>query len=566
MPDQITSYKLISSGGLNSNENHLDLSDNAPGSATRLVNYEPSLFGGYRRIEGYDEYDSDYGEVTVAGQSTATGKVLGLAIFKDDVTVSTKLIAIRQDATGGNYSFYHYTAYIGWRKYTLDHSVTRPMTLNGRTVSKIRHVSFNFGAGNKIVFVDGVNPAIVFDGDHWEELKSTNAGGYTSGSSHDAGASTGGGDQCLNAPSLVDVFQNTLFLAGDTVFGATIAHSAPTTTADTDGLYDFRVASGAGQIAAGFDVVQIKPFRDDMFVFGNNGIKKITVDAANNFVTDQVTSNVGCVARDSVLEIGGDLMFLSPDGFRPVAGTSRIGDVELETVSKPIQATLVDLIANSDMDTLNGVVIRSKSQIRYFIGDASISASDSIGIIGGLTNSTGAISWEFGELLGIRASCTASGYVGTTEFILHGDYDGKVYKQEHGTDFNGGDIISIYATPYLDFGETEVRKTMRKINTFIRAEGPLEMLLSMTYDWGDGDTSTPATYGQTSTGAPTRYGGRNINYNATNVLYGGSSKPIMTSDIQGSGFSAQATFVTIGQTEPHSIQGMVFEFTAAGRR
>ena len=375
MPDQITSYKLISSGGLNSNENHLDLSDNAPGSATRLVNYEPSLFGGYRRIEGYDEYDSDYGEVTVAGQSTATGKVLGLAIFKDDVTASTKLIAIRQDATGGNYSFYYYTAYIGWRKYTLDHSVTRPMTLNGRTVSKIRHVSFNFGAGNKIVFVDGVNPAIVFDGDHWEELKSTNAGGYTSGSSHDAGASTGGGDQCLNAPSLVDVFQNTLFLAGDTAFGATIAHSAPTTTADTDGLYDFRVASGAGQIAAGFDVVQIKPFRDDMFVFGNNGIKKITVDAANNFVTDQVTSNVGCVARDSVLEIGGDLMFLSPDGFRPVAGTSRIGDVELETVSKPIQATLVDLIANSDMDTLNGVVIRSKSQIRYFIGDASISAS-----------------------------------------------------------------------------------------------------------------------------------------------------------------------------------------------
>ena len=30
-------------------------------------------------------------------------------------------------------------------------------------------------------------------------------------------------------------------------------------------------------------------------------------------------------------------MFLAPDGFRPVAGTSRIGDVELETISKPIQ-------------------------------------------------------------------------------------------------------------------------------------------------------------------------------------------------------------------------------------
>ena len=562
MPDEIQSFKLISSGGLNSNENHLDLSDNSPGSATRLVNYEPSLFGGYRRIEGYDEYDPDYGEVTVDGQTTAQGKVLGLAIFKDDATNSTKIIAIRQDAGGSNYSFYYYTAYIGWRKYTLDFSVTRPMTLNGRTVNKIRHVVFNFGTGNKIVFVDGVNPAIVFDGVHWEELKSTNSGGYTVGAS----SNTGGGDQCLNAPSLVDVFQNTLFLAGDTAFGAAIAHSAPTNTADPDGFYDFTIANGAGQIAAGFDVVQIKPFRDDLFIFGTNGIKKITVDASNNFVTDQVTANVGCVARDSVMEIGGDLMFLAPDGFRPVAGTSRIGDVELETVSKPIQATLVDLIANTDMDTLNGVVIRSKSQIRYFIGDASLAASDSIGIIGGLTDSSGSISWEFGELLGIRASCATSGYIGTTENIIHGDYDGKVYRQENGTSFNGDDIISIYATPYLDFGETEQRKVMRKINTFIRAEGPLEMLLSMTYDWGDGDTSTPATYSQTSSGAPTRYGGRNINYNTTNVLYGGSSKPIMTSDIQGSGFSAQATFVTIGQTEPFSIQGIVFEFTAAGRR
>lgn len=566
MPDQIQSFKLVCNGGLNSNENHLDLSDNAPGSATRLVNYEPSLFGGYRRIEGFSKYDNDYGEVTVAGSSTGTGKVLGIAIFKNDVTNATQVIAARQDAGGTNYSFYYYTAYIGWRKFTLDHSVTRPMTLNGLTVSKIRHVSFNFGTGNKICFVDGVNPAIVFDGSHWEEIKSGNSGGYTAGH----GSNTAGGAQAVNAPALVDVFKNHLFLAGHEASRATIAHSAPTTSSDPDGLYDWTSASGAGQVAAGFDVVQIKPFRDDIFVFGNNGIKKISVNSANAFIIDQVTANVGCVARDSVLEIAGDLMFLAPDGFRPVAGTSRIGDVELETVSKPIQATLVDLIANNDMDTLNGTVIRSKSQIRYFFqqdeGSNLKGQTDSEGIIGGLTNSDGSIGWEFGELLGVRASCCTSGYVGTTEYVLHGDYDGNVYRQENGTSFNGSDIVSVYATPYLDFGETEQRKVMRKINTFIRAEGPLEMLLSMTYDWGDGDTSTPSTYSQSSTGAPTRYAGRNIDYNAANVLYGGSSKPIMTTDIQGSGFSAQATFVTVGQTFPFSIQGMVFEFTAAGRR
>ena len=67
--------------------------------------------------------------------------------------------------------------------------------------------------------------------------------------------------------------------------------------------------------------------------------------------------------------------------------------------------------------------------------------------------------------------------------MLHGDYDGKVYRQERNTTFNGTDIVAIYATPYLDFGETEERKVIRKINTFIRAEGPLEMNLSIAFDW-----------------------------------------------------------------------------------
>jgi hypothetical protein len=558
MPDQIQSFKLVCSGGLNSNENHLDLSDNSPGAATRMLNYEPSLFGGYRRIEGYDEYDPDYGEVTVAGSTTGQGKVLGIAIFKNDVTSGTTIIAIRQDAGATNYSFYYYTANIGWRKYTLDHSVTRPMTANGLTVNRIRHQQFNFGTGNTICFVDGVNPAIVFNGTKWKEIKSSHSGGYH------ASNNTAGGAQALNAPALVDVFENHLFLSGHEATRAAIAHSAP------NDAYTWTSAAGAGQIAAGFDVLQIKPFRDNLFVFGNKNIKKITVTASNAFALENVTSNIGCVARDSVLEIGGDLMFLSPDGFRPVAGTSRVGDIELETLSKPIQSTLVDLIKNEDMDALTGVVIRSKSQVRYFVtstnGSNVVAATDAIGIIGGLTDTSGSIEWEFGELLGIRASCATSDYVGTEEIILHGDHDGKVYRQENGTSFNGSNIISVYATPYLDFGETEQRKVIRKLNTFVRAEGPFEMNLAIDYDWGDYNTAVPSTYTQTSAGAPTTYAGRNINYNGSNVVYGGASKPIMTSDIQGSGFSVRATFVTDGQSEPFSIQGLVYEFSAAGRR
>lgn len=545
MPDDIQSYKLVCSGGLNSNQNHLYLSEAASGSATRLVNFEPSLYGGYRRIEGYDYLGGLDVEV---GEGVAEGPVLGVTIYKNEHLGNPYIIAARKDIGATTYSLYYFLAQVGWQ------AISTGLTLNtasgGRSVSKIRSVQFDFGSGSQVCFVDGVNNAVIFDGTNWYQLSSSNTGG----------SSSPGGNQVVDAPSIVEVFENHLFLGGDLGSKAVICHSAP-----TDPL-DFTSASGAGQITPGFNVVQFKPFRDDLFVFGVNAIKKVSPDITSGFVLDQVTANVGCVARDSVLEIGGDLIFLSPEGFRPVAGTSRIGDVELSTISKAIQILLVDMIKDYDMDTLNGVVIRGKSQVRFFVGDDTIPVEDSYGIIGGLADQSGQIGWEFGELTGIRASCVTSDYIGVTEYVLHGDFDGKVYRQETGNSFNGRDILAVYATPYLDFGDTEVRKTLRKANTFIRAEGPVNLFLSMAYDWGAPDVSRPLNYAQESLGAPVSYDGDSVEYAGTNVLYGGNSKPIMTSDIQGSGFSARATFTTIGQSEPYSIQGIVFEFSISGRR
>lgn len=545
MADEIQSYKLVCSGGLNSNENHLFLSEAASGAATRLVNYEPSLYGGYRRVEGFSLLDDLDVEV---GEGVAEGPVLSVAIYKNEHIGNPYIIAARKDIGANTYKFYKYVSLSGWQ--AMSNSLTLSTTDGVRTVKKLRHAQFDFGDGSKIIFVDGVNNATVFDGQDWYQLNSTNTGGESSP----------GGDQIVNAPAIVEVFENHIFLGGDLTSRAVICHSAP---ADP---FTFTAAAGGGQITPGFNVVQFKPFRDDLFVFGINGIKKVSPDITAGFVLDQVTANVGCVARDSVLEIGGDLIFLSPEGFRPVAGTSRIGDVEIQTLSKPIQVTLVDMIRNYDMDNLNGVVIRGKSQVRFFVDDDGTEVTDSYGIIGGLAEQNGSIGWEFGELTGIRASCCTSDYIGRTEYVIHGDYDGKVYRQEVGTSFNGEDILAVYATPYLDFGDTETRKTMRKVNTFVRAEGPVEMFLSMAYDWGDYTTSRPSTYSQVSAGGPVEYGGRNIDYAGANILYGGNSKPIMTSDIQGSGFSTRATFVTVGQSEPYSIQGIVFEFSISGRR
>ena len=95
MADRIQSYKLICSGGLNSNEHHLDLAENKSGAATRLLNYEPSLFGGYRRIEGFTDYDTNFTTVEEGsvGNETSEGAILGLAVYKNEALGNPYVIA-----------------------------------------------------------------------------------------------------------------------------------------------------------------------------------------------------------------------------------------------------------------------------------------------------------------------------------------------------------------------------------------------------------------------------------------------------------------------------------------
>ena len=455
---------------------------------------------------------------------------------------------MRKDLNANNYKFYKFVAYSGWQEITS--APSRNTTIGTRTVDKIRHVQFDWGNGSTICFVDGVNPALVFDGVNWYELLQANSGG----------TSSPGGDQLVDAPSIVTEYQNRLWVGGDLLSRSTLSYS------ESNDPYTWSSGGGGGTRKPAFNVIQIKPFRDDLFLFGTNSIKKITTPDGETFKNESVTNNVGCIARDSVVEIAGDLLFLAPDGLRPISSTSKIGDVELETVSKSIQVTLVNLIKNNNTDSVNSVVIRGKSQVRFFVGDDSTPQIDSYGIIGGLYDNQGSIDWSFGELNGIRASCAESGYIGSEEYVVQGDYDGKVYRQESGNSFAGQDIVAVYSTPYLDFGDTEIRKTIRKVNTFVRAEGPATFFLSLSYDWGDYNTKRPSEYTQASAGGPVTYNALNLDYGDANVLYGGNSKPILTSDVQGSGFSTRATFVTIGQTEPYSIQGLVFEFSISGRR
>lgn len=535
--EKFQTYPVICEGGWNSNENHLLLSQRTPGAASTLINFETSLFGGYRRIDGFEGLNSDPTEVEV-DSAGAEGKIYGLAIYDGDI------ITARKQQAGATYKFYKFVDGDPWDDYATG------LTLTSTNVNKIRHVTYNFESTEKIAFVDGVNSLAIFDGSTWVHATTGDTG---------ADHANAGGDQILDAPSLISLFQNHIFISGDPVNPDIVAHSAP--NAD----YDWLNASGAGQLPVGFAVVQIKPFREALYVFGETKIKKIVVDNTT-FLLKDVATNIGCLAADSVQEINGDLVFLSQDGFRTIAATERNEDIELGNLSKLIQQDVTNEVLSADLAQLSSCVIRRKSQIRFFLSDENLDTESNVGFIGCIKGQNSIehsqVGWEWGQLLGIRASCALSGYVGSQEFVLHGDYNGKVYRQEQGSSFDGVNIRAVYTTPYLDLGDVFIRKSFHKLTVFLRPEGNVILNTALQFNWASPYVFNPISYTLENEITGTVYGVGEYDVDT----YASTPTPVVISNVEGSGESVRVTFTTFDMNESYSIQALVFEYAVNGRK
>jgi len=511
MPENLASFKVFAQGGLNTSRDVLSQGETAPGSAISLINYEPAVTGGYRKISGFS---NDYGTVT------GTGNILGVAVVNG---INDGILAARKPSSGNNYLHYWDATAEAWVAVTTSGSPT----MTG--VSKVRFSKYNWGSP-KVIMTDGVNPAAIYDGTTYTQITHADA---------------------PDNPKFAHVFKNHMFLAGDPNEDTNLYFSAPYNETD------FASANGAGVINVGFPVVAIKSFRDVLYIFGTNNIRKLVGNNVSDFVLQEVTDDLGCMASDSVIEIGGDLLFLSQDGLRPISGTDKIGDVNLETVSKDIQSIFTDIIFDIDLDGLNAVVIRQKTQFRYFFA-----GNDTQGILGGFRQTPNGLQFEYSQMLGITATASDSGYIGQNEYVIHGTSDGKVHRQEQGYDFNGENIFSVFQTPFLHMQDPEQRKIFYTVATYLRSEGDNEIIMSVVYDYEDPDSLNPTNFTLSTEGAAAYY--NEALYNST-AIFDGNPSPVQRTNISGSGKSVSLKYVTNDSNASHSIQGIVVTFGVGDR-
>lgn len=513
MADQLQILPITCAGGLDLSRDVLSQGQARAGSAIQLINYEPAVTGGYRRVNGFS---NDYG--TLPG----IGRTLGVCVAD---SINDGILGCRENGTPGGSYFYKWNATSSaWD------SITTP-TLSTTAPNKVRFSKLSLTATKQVALTDGINKAAVYDGTTYTQITHADA---------------------PTAPKYNTEFQNHLFLAGDATEPTKLFFSAP--LAPTD----FASANGAGVINVGFDIIAIKQFRDYLYVFGTHTIKRVSGNSLATFTVEGVTSKLGCLATDSVVEISGDLLFLSQDGIRPISGTSRIGDVELETISRSIQPVFLGLPESVDLDGMTSIVVHGKSQFRMFFRE-----DETQGILGGLRSGQQGLHFEFATMLGWNVSAADSGYIGRIEYVIHGGSDGKVHRQEKGYSFDGTDILSVYQTPFIFMENPEQRKITHKVSTYLRSEGSTTINMGVEYDYGDNKVFNPTNYELSTEGAAAYY--NEATYDSS-AIFDGNPSPVQSTNLAGSGKSVSFRYVTLGTGASHSIQGIVITYETAEMR
>ncbi len=477
----------------------------SPGMALELLNYEPDIRGGYRRIDGYLKWNPNVVPYTAAD----TEPVLLSAFFAGNNTViAARGTSVYKAGTTGAWT-------------AID---------TGRTgAGKYTHFRYNLNGTETIIWADGANHATKYDGTTVTDLNATGAPAD---------------------PKFVIGYKNAFFFAGHSSNPEEIVFTAPFTDDD------FSTANGAGAIRVDSVITGLFPFRNELFIFCEERIFRLVGNTIADFQMQPVTRDVGCLNGFTIQELAGEILFLGKDGIRTVAATEKINDVNLGTITKPIQ----ELFDNfPDVSQFDSVVVPGKTQYRlFFTNTGQANSAKTRGVIAVLKDK----GFEFSELEGIQPASTDFLVVQGESYVLHGGFDGYVYRQEQGNTFDGTSIIGRYRSPDMTMGDAGLRKNFQRVIINYAPTGVINSDLFIRYDYEAPTVARPAAYPFDSSQIVALYG-TSVYGTAT---YGGQSNPLVRQPIEGSGFAIAMRVVDNDTSSAYTLKGFQLEFTAGARR
>jgi len=538
MATQWQTFPVEFRGGLLSNMSLLQQGMGAVGSARILQNFEVNKEGGYSKIRGYEKFS----DTEIPGAD----EVLGLKVVSSGRYIAARKVdadavtAYPSDLVSGD---------IGKTAYYYSTGTTWNFTALGPTsnAGKVRHTTFNFDGDNKIIFVDGTN---------YPSIYNTNGNVHTF-----LNASSPNIISDAEGAEFVVIFKNTAFYSN----GNTLLFTAPFT------VDDFSAANGAGSIGLAHDITGLAVFRDQLIVFTTDTISRLTGNTSADFRLAPITEKIGCINGDTIQEVGGDIMYLSPDGIRQLSATDRIGDFALDVASDKIKEDFNDFIGGSTQ--FASCIIREKSQYRLFSYKASQPRISAQGLIATKVTTQGSAGIEWSTIKGIKAYVSDSTYSGNTESIGFANSDGYVYTMDTTSSFDGADIEAIFESAYMPISDPQVRKTFYKAVWYINPVGDMALSFNVKYDFESTSRNNVIqpdiiNISTASLGAVAFFGGGGL-FGATSppgASFGGTLERIYPTNILGSG-NTIALRISDESTNPtFTLDTAVLEFKTNDRQ
>lgn len=266
----------------------------------------------------------------------------------------------------------------------------------------------------------------------------------------------------------------------------------------------------------GTDTIEhIAAFNGALVIFGTNNIIFMTdgagsalgIDPTQAYVVDTITGT-GCVARDSVQHIEGDLWFLSRQGLMSLGRLIQERSNPLKNLSVPVQDFVSDAFNHTSFDKTRLRSIYSPLDRFYLLSlpkESAVGQGDEVGVV--IAFDTRGITQEGSA----RCLGTWNGIVPTTLVRRKNDdilativtSDGQLYKYD-GQQDNGSPIIFEYRSGWTDLGGQGFIKMLKRMNIVFFADGAITVNFKWAYDFLDTYTTKAQTF--VSGGVAAEYG------------------------------------------------------------
>jgi len=502
--DRWQTFPVEATGGVIESSSVLTLGARAPGALIQGQNIEGATGRGYRRINGFQKYDTN--------AVTGTGKVLGAFPFRGGVVAArgtgyyfstgSGWSIIKTGLSGGKTRIERYN----WIKPTicLVNSVDYPVTYDqDGTVTELtdapQGATFVHSHKRHMVFIKDQSLFISAPGDETDFDGANGAAEINIG-------------KALNSAAL---WRGELYIFGPNQ----ISRLTGSSSADWAVI---PVTERIGCIAPD----SIQELAGDLYFLAQDGIRTIS--------GTEETGEVNIDTKTRAIETRIEEVISK-------AGTYDVSSVQVPSKS---QYRLFWGSESEPAESAKGLLGHLHTDILQLPEIAS--------------------EWEWFDLKGIKVSCCDYNYENNDLVVVHGDYEGYVHQQELGSDFDGTTITSIMQFPWWYYGDPEKRKVPQKLSVYARREGGSSISLESLFDFEENGIIQPAAialedyFVSNSFFGTAVFGTNNFDSIADETAEVG---------LIGSGFfhSVKLTSNTSGDT-PYIVDGFSIEFAQKGNR